>query len=153
MNDLINRQAAIDVLRKCSVKEVTPEYMLIDKAEAMTEIMMMPTANSCTVCQEFDCSDCKFKREKAMDDLISRQAVIDAFRWYEDTDFIKAKYVRQELESLPSAQPEIITCKDCKFAHITYGGEVKYCDIWFPDESHYIDTDNYCSFAERREDE
>lgn len=49
-------------------------------------------------------------------------------------------------------QPEIIHCKDCKHAHITYSGEVKYCDIWFPDESHYMDTDNFCSFAERREE-
>ena len=48
---------------------------------------------------------------------------------------------------------ELIRCKDCKYAHITYKGEVKYCDIWFPDESYYIDTDNYCSFAERRNDD
>ena len=54
-----------------------------------------------------------------------------------------------ELE-MQKALPEIIRCKDCKYAHITYGGEVKYCDIWFPNESHYIDTGNYCSFAERR---
>ena len=54
-----------------------------------------------------------------------------------------------ELE-MQKALPEIIRCKDCKYAHITYGGEVKYCDIWFPNESHYIDTDNYCSLAERR---
>ena len=59
----------------------------------------------------------------------------------------------KKLIEMQKALPEIIRCKDCKYAHITYGGEVKYCDIWFPNESHYIDTDNYCSFAERRTDE
>lgn len=42
--DTISRQAAIDVVRRCSVKEVTPAYMLIDKAEVMTELMMLPSA-------------------------------------------------------------------------------------------------------------
>lgn len=44
MSDLICRQAAIDVARKCSVKEVTPAYMLIDKSEIMTELMLIPSA-------------------------------------------------------------------------------------------------------------
>jgi len=44
MDDTIYRQAAIDVVRKCSVKEVTPAYMLINKAEVMTELMMLPSA-------------------------------------------------------------------------------------------------------------
>ena len=46
MSDSINRQAAVDVIRKCNVKEVTPAYMLIDKTEAMTELMMLPSAES-----------------------------------------------------------------------------------------------------------
>lgn len=45
-DDMISRQAAIDVARKSSVKEVTPAYMLIDKAEVMTELMMLPPAQS-----------------------------------------------------------------------------------------------------------
>lgn len=44
--DTISRQDAIDIVRKCSVKEVTPSYMLIDKAEAMTELMLLPSAES-----------------------------------------------------------------------------------------------------------
>ena len=46
MRDLISRQAAVEAARKCSVKEVTPDYMLIDKAEIMTELMMLPPAQS-----------------------------------------------------------------------------------------------------------
>ncbi len=40
--DTIRRQEAIDAVRKCPVKEVTPAYMLIDKAEVMTELMLLP---------------------------------------------------------------------------------------------------------------
>ena len=52
MNDTIYRQAAIDAVRKCSVKEVTPAYMLIDKAEVMTELMMLPSAQQWIPCSK-----------------------------------------------------------------------------------------------------
>lgn len=97
-NSLINRQAAIDVARKCPVKEVTPAYMLIDKAEAMRELMM-----------------------------------------------------------LPSAESEIIRCKDCKYAHLTYSGDCKFCDKWTDEfgipEEVYLDGAFFCGYAKRREDE
>ena len=76
--DCISRQQAIDVARKCSVKEVTPAYMLIDKAEVMTELMMLPSAQpeqDCVLKQfgncsygETGCSDCliKTKIQKAL---------------------------------------------------------------------------------------
>ena len=44
MKDPIDRSAVLDAIRRCSVKEVTPAYLLIDKAEAMTELMMLPAA-------------------------------------------------------------------------------------------------------------
>ena len=43
MTDLINRQAAIDAVKKCNVKEVTPAYMLIDNADAMMELRLLPS--------------------------------------------------------------------------------------------------------------
>ena len=43
MSDSINRQAAVDAVNKCSVKEVTPAYMLIDKADAMMELRLLPS--------------------------------------------------------------------------------------------------------------
>lgn len=42
--DTISRQAAIDTVRKCPVKEVTPAYILIDKAEVMAGLMKVPSA-------------------------------------------------------------------------------------------------------------
>ena len=57
------------------------------------------------------------------------------------------------MRGLPSAHPEIIRCKDCKYSHMTYDGDCKYCDIWFPDEPEYMPGDYYCGSAERRQDE
>ena len=99
MDDTIYRQAAIDVVRKCSVKEVTPAYMLINKAEVMTELMM-----------------------------------------------------------LPSAQPEIIRCKDCEHFHydmpyVIHGIPIlghEVCDFW--GDGCKTNENGFCSYAERRTD-
>ena len=45
---------------------------------------------------------------------------------------------------------EIIRCKDCKYSHMTYDGECKYCDMW--DETLYLPGDFFCAFAEKREE-
>ena len=67
-------------------------------------------------------------------------------------------------EQLPSAQPEIIRCKDCKHfiredveEYTPYGYDTHFhafCDKhWDEEQGEYIDVnlDDYCSFAERRE--
>ena len=83
--DAISRQAAIDAVRRCSVKEVAPAYMLIDKAEVMTELMM-----------------------------------------------------------LPSAEPEVIHCKDCKNAD----HDAIFDDLWC--DGREVSADHYCGLAERK---
>lgn len=55
MVDSIDRHEAIDAVRNIIVKEVTPAYMLIDKAEVMTELMMMQSAQPEIV----RCKDCR----------------------------------------------------------------------------------------------
>ena len=47
------------------------------------------------------------RKGEMMDDLISRQAAIDALDCINGTEEV--------LRSLPSAQPEIIHCKDCRW--------------------------------------
>ena len=98
-----------------------------------------------------------------MDDLISRQDAIDALGekplvWDDLSDFDLGKAAQwsddvDAIKALPSAQPEIIRCKDCKYSRMTVDGDCKYCDIWFPDEAEYMDGNYYCGSAERREDE
>ena len=49
---------------------------------------------------------------------------------------------------------DLVRCKDCKFSHMTYDGECKYCDMWSDSGmTFYLDGDFYCAFAERREDD
>ena len=112
-----------------------------------------------------------------MDDLISRQAAVDALgekplawtegeyelglqqQWEADVNAIKA---------MPSAQSEIIRCKDCKHwrQQTNYAGaplSFGFCesdDMWRSlygetCEVSHIDTDDdfYCGYAKRRTDE
>lgn len=62
---------------------------------------------------------------------------------------IKYLDIKEAIEQLPSAQPEIIRCKDCK-----YGGmkefEEGYCGGGAIDQE--ITGMDYCSWAERRTD-
>jgi hypothetical protein len=46
MSDYISRQAAIEALRNITaiVSPISDDVLLIDKAEAMTELMMLPSA-------------------------------------------------------------------------------------------------------------
>ncbi len=55
--ELIYKEAAIDAVCKCSVKEVTPAFMLVDKAEVMTELMMLPSAQP----EIIRCKDCRYQ--------------------------------------------------------------------------------------------
>lgn len=86
-----------------------------------------------------------------MDDLISRQAAIDA-TWFEPsyTDPLNVlTEVRDRLKVLPSAQPEIIRCKDCKF----YRQEIDMCDEPYSTAHNVVHEDDYCSRAERKDGE
>ena len=77
-------------------------------------------------------------------DLISRQAAIDAIRAFYDEYIVydNGKSIEDLISDLPSAQQEIIRCKDCKY----WNGEGKYCDY----EMSGLRED-FCSWAERKE--
>lgn len=112
MDDTIYRRDAIDVARKCRVIEVTPAHMLIDKAEVMTELMMLPSA------QPVD-KDINVPNT----DTISRQAALDALGeeplvWHEDDagEIAERNQWRRDvaaIKKLPSAQLE--SCEDAVF--------------------------------------
>jgi len=85
-----------------------------------------------------------------MADLIDRQAAIDALKsqlsdWNDDYNIPVRKSI-ENIERLPSAQPEIIFCEDCKHRGETPIADGRYwCDIH--DSFMY-----YCSDVERREE-
>lgn len=110
-------------------------------------------------------------------DCISRQAAIDAIiaegrtvdsRYLESERIIHESDAVEAISMLPSAEPEIIRCKDCKYwrqqtnyagARLSFG----FCESDYMWRSLYgetfevahIDTDDdfYCGYAERRTDE
>jgi len=86
-----------------------------------------------------------------MSDMIYRQAAIEVLRnrWlktrnYEGIGEDIAEECEIYLKTLPSAQPEIIRCKDCK-----HWDGVDTCDVI---DAPVWDND-FCSMAERRSDE
>ena len=95
-----------------------------------------------------------------MNDLISRQDAIDALGeepevWYSDDDIGNGMRTqwgcdREAIEALPSAEPEIIRCKDCKYASPNgkYGCKAYHFKQY---EVHEMYADDFCSKGERRE--
>ena len=86
-----------------------------------------------------------------MSDLISRQAAIDAVNAHYDDEYFNFYTVMDILKQLPSAQPEIIRCKDCEY------GEQDEVGRWFCRslgcQIGNEDGSGYCADAERRTDE
>lgn len=82
-----------------------------------------------------------------MSDLVSRQAAIDAVN--ELTYPSSLLDVKRKLLYLPSAQPEIIKCRDCKH-YISGSDDVRYC--FNHDDDILWQDDDFCSRAERREE-
>lgn len=88
-----------------------------------------------------------------MDDTISRQQAIDALRAMQtyklfagdDMLLIDQAGAQTELMLLPSAQPEIIRCRNCKFA----SGDSRICMKFGHSPIGELD---FCAWAERRTD-
>ena len=93
------------------------------------------------------------KLDKENGELISRQDVIDAF-WKLEAELRPSAIdaVLDMLKNLPSVQPEIIRCGQCKYAEVAdsedsqdgYTCQFHRGSIWF--------SGSYCSWAELRGD-
>ncbi len=98
----------------------------------------------------------KLQKEGEKMDLIERQAAIDKFKpWlnvkgYSEGELNMLKAILYELRSLPSAQPEIIRCRDCKHSEHWYRDK-RRCFLWH-EAGIDVFEDGYCNYAERRED-
>lgn len=83
-----------------------------------------------------------------MQDLISRQAALDAFNYVGEYNLI----LYQSIKNMPSAEPKIILCKDCKHYWIHKCMDsmpIERCDL---EQTFYDPGRDFCSLAERRED-
>ena len=88
-----------------------------------------------------------------MDDLISRQAAIDAINCdititgRQNAELVAATIGAfvDRIKALPSAQPDIIRCRNCKFA----SGDSRICMKFGHSPIGELD---FCAWAERRTD-
>ena len=94
-------------------------------------------------------------------DLIYRKMAIEALRKCQTYLFderdpdkkIELRSAEWAIEDLPSAQPEIIRCKDCKYwREHKYAKETKRYIPFCGFSAIYTQADDYCSKAERRTD-
>lgn len=122
-DDTIYRQAAIDVARKCRVIEVTPAHMLIDKAEVMTELMMLPSAQPdldewCRDCKEYD----KERHSCPRWNRVIRQTVEDL-----KAEQPERKKERWERHYCEDGYPDGLTCSKCREWFYFGGKKPNFC--------------------------
>ena len=82
-------------------------------------------------------------------DTIYREDAIEAIRRLPNAStnwYVSARAVFDVLFGLPSAEPEIIRCKDCKYYQQDHLFKVGFCD------GRQRNNDDFCSRAERRTD-
>ena len=78
-----------------------------------------------------------------MNDLISRQAAIDMIRLYREDEAVDLDELESSIALMPSTQPEIIRCKDCK--HYTDAFPYNICEVH---ESEATDPEDFCSYGD-----
>ena len=89
-----------------------------------------------------------------MSDLISRQAAIDAIHCditvtgRQNAELVATTIgaFADRIKALPSAQPEIIRCKDCRY----YNSEEKEC-LDLLGHGRRWEEDDFCSYGKRNE--
>ncbi len=72
-------------------------------------------------------------------DLIRRQAALDAV----EKNSCNTQRIYEALKGLPSAEPLIIHCKDCKYYEKGVDRLPRFCMVW----ANPVTGDDYCSKA------
>jgi hypothetical protein len=140
--DLISRADAVDAISK--IKRTDNWQAAVSMA-----LLDLPSAQPETNCSEFPNNSDTISRQAAIDALDKR---FDSIPMEQTTEIL---LLRKDLRDLPSAQPEIIHCRECK--HWREGDAYSYCDKLFSmgvlDVYDYMTSeDDFCSNAERGTD-
>ena len=80
------------------------------------------------------------------DVVIYKQAAIDAV----EKHACNTQRILDAISALPSAQPEIIRCKDCKWWS---NDDYRECSSPNYDDGYITPAGFYCGYAERKDDE
>jgi RNA polymerase-binding transcription factor DksA len=154
VNDTISRQAAIDAIDRLDIPEDMCVFEILSHIEL--EIGNLPSAQPEKRMDE--------RTETHASDLISRQAAIDRINKqrehlqpdiYPQDKIGDAAYriCAEFIERLPSAQQEIIRCKDCKHGVDYYHEGNCYCSNPKWGLQYFGGSwEFYCADAERRTD-
>ena len=88
-----------------------------------------------------------------MDDLISRQAAIDALTEYGNgrAVFISVGEAVIRIEQLPPIQSEIVRCKDCKYAEYIDDVQTLWCTEC--GQGRTVAPNDFCSYGEKERGE
>lgn len=88
-----------------------------------------------------------------MSDLISRQTAIDDIETVNPSMPLNINWVKNWVKTLPSAQSEVIRCKECEWFRKEYGWNcIEYTVCGVSPTHHPIRReDDFCSYAERKE--
>ena len=135
MDDLISRQVVIGLIRG-----MYPSPPIFPSNRRKWEEKYEPFIRV-----EREISNLPSAQPAAGDDLVSREAVkkwLELWDGYIDMDIVRRMQYR--VIDIPSAQPEIIRCKDCKYAKWDDERRDYICNgraVW---ENHY------CGYAKRK---
>lgn len=130
MSDLISRKAAIDAVDEAWTRwDVTTIDQLRDKLNEL--LLVLPSE------QPEPCEDC-----------VSRKVIM---RHYDSGEYKHVNHISRNglldyIEQLPSAQPEIIRCRDCTKCQYDTLFDQHLCN------GIEVSEDFYCENAERRTD-
>lgn len=140
-DNLISRQAAIEAMTSGVILVTNDSVDVVKKVMELfiDKIKNLPSAEP-TQTQRRANAD---STQNCALDCISRQAAIDKINKLEYPSSLVD--VKRIIVDLPSAQPEIIRCKDCR-----YTDEDGVCQS--SKGLAIQDDDDYCSHAERREE-
>ena len=130
-------------------KDAQPELIKVSVDREMTEEELKELKKKIADSPLVLLPSAQFATDINVGDTISRQEAIDAVS--EGCLELRGIFegCKEKLLALPSAQPEIIRCKDCKNSEHWYRDK-RRCFLWAEDGIGVFD-DGFCSYAERKE--
>ena len=140
--DLISRQEAIEALEEpCKVPDTwTDEYAVGERMQWEKDVKALNSLPSAEPERPFKIQDILYYLDTALHPIVSPE------HWNVYSE------LHDMISTLPSAQPEIIRCKDCKHYQFAdnraFGYPVKRCE-WTGFED--VDDDDFCSRGERKD--
>lgn len=116
----------------------------------MSDLISRQDAIDATCAETVSTNPEHFKSSKKFIEFMDDIDISDFGRWQWANGFNTALVATKiQLENLPSVEPEIIMCKDCKHHH--YEKDIPYCDRI--NYGYGWKDNDYCSRAERRKND